>query len=194
MAYITEADIRPGSALWRDIQLSATEVSSARVTSLIAAATEVIDKLTGDHFETVLDADLTFPSPETTVLVTPGYRLQAVDSIDHIAIDGTVTALEATSYRIRPWGVERYYLDFPIGNIRLNNADYGWTAVPSDIKRASALLIFDAVKGQSADRMLATRWQTGDILFERPVSTETGIPEVDIILKRYRFAPRVGAF
>ncbi len=188
--------MRDGTALWPDLKLSPNEASNERLTSEIASATAVIERETGDVFEQKTNQTLTLPVTEFSSFVfTSGYRLTAIGAMLTVDNVGTEVAVEASRFRFHSWGIERVdgYM-FPFRSVKLTGVTYGWAATPSDIKRATAMLVYDQLKGQNASRMRATRWQAGDAIFERSENGPTGIPEVDLILARYSVrSPRIGA-
>ncbi len=195
MPYLTPADLRDGTNLWPDIKLSPQEASDARLTTEIATQSAVIEQLTGDKFEQVTGATLTLPVTEySSFIFTPGYRIRAVGSVSSVDNVGTSVLVDAEKYRFHSFGIER--LDgytWPYRSVTLTGVTYGWVATPGDVKRAVAVLVYDALKSSNASRLRATRWTAGDTTFERSVDGATGIPEVDIVVDRYRLTSRIGA-
>ena len=57
--------------------------------------------------------------------------------------------------------------------------------VPSDIRRATALLVWDHYKAESDTLRRAEAWDTPDARFTRSRSKPTGIPEADLIIARF---------
>lgn len=191
MAYLTPADFREGKALWGDVQLP-PEVSDARLTTEIAEATSVFDRLTGDHFEQVTGANLSVYGSGTMLLYTRGYRLSVVTTVSLVAPDGSSAELPSTQYLVRPWGLER--VDLAVFHqayrVDLAGVTYGWTATPYKVKRAVALLTYDSIRA-SKGKHHAVKWTSGDVEFELDPNSLTGLPEVDRIIRYYRVPARV---
>ena len=206
MAYITPAQLRPGTATWPDLVLDERDVrfetsggdTDALLTAAIAAWSAEFDAATGDHFETVSSGpDVLVVGTGTTILPVC-YRIISFTSLDQIDREGTATALGTSIYRVGTSWLER--LDGLGWNVRytyrLNDLSYGWPTTPHAVKRAVALLVWDALKAQGGGRHLARRWVAGDTEFEadRDPDDSFGIPEVDRVVRRYRLRyPRVAA-
>jgi len=191
-AYLTFADFREGTALWPDIVLSAQNAADARITSEIAAQQDEFDRLTRDHFAPETGVNLTFVGSGMALLLTPGYRLTAVTTVTTTAPDGSVTTLESTAFRVRKFGLER--LDGGVwrtqDTVALTGTSHGWAALPYQVKRAVALMVYESIKGNKG-RHHAVRWSTPDVDYETDPDSQTGIPEVDRIIKHFRVPSRI---
>ena len=71
---------------------------------------------------------------------------------------------------------------WPVGTQTVQvTGDFGWTVTPGDIKRATALYVWDLVSRQSGDLGRAKAFSRGDARIE----LADGVPEADEILKDY---------
>lgn len=192
MAYLTAADFREGTSLWPDIELAVAQASDARLGTEITEQSAFFDRLTRDHFEPATDVELSFYGSGTSLLLTPGYRLTAVESVTEVYTDGSSEVLLASQYILRPYGLERVDRQVWAREYRYDflNTDYGWAATPYKVKRAVALLVYESIRG-SKGRHHATRWSTPDVEYEVDPNSSTGLPEVDRIVAQYRVPFRV---
>ena len=190
--YLLPADFREGTALWSDIVLGNDVVSDTRLTTEILEQQREFDRLTRDHFLPITGANLTFPGSGMTLLLTPGYRLTAATTVSVTAPGGSPVALTASQYRLRAFGIER--LDGvpfrPQDTVTLTGTSYGWSACPYQVKRAVALMVYDSIRG-SKGRHHAVKWSTANVEYEADAESQTGLPEVDRIVKRFRVPRRV---
>lgn len=192
---LTAGDFRAGESLWPDIVLSANDVSSdTRIETEIAAARETFEAEVGETFGLTTAATLTFDGSGASALVTHGYRLLDVDTVTIVSPDGTTSELDADYWRVEPWGIQRTDGGtFPAAStVELGGVDHGWTTCPADVRRAVALLVYDALKPGNPLRQRAMSWEAGDIRYSRALTKPFGIPEVDAVVARYRH-PRIGA-
>ncbi len=68
---------------------------------------------------------------------------------------------------------------------------FGWLVTPADVKRAVALMVYDALKPIRADLGRVDRYSTADTSFVMSATSPTGIPEADDIIARYTRDSRV---
>lgn len=198
------------------LTLSTTEASDAQLTAAITRISTRIDQYTNDHFESASatydlngsgTSRIYLPARATaitsvstrdyasnlTVQASTAYRFHSslnaagsavVDDYDWVdVIPGQYLTSVST-----PWTDPDYSAAaWPAGaqTIRVIGT-FGWLVTPPEIKRATALLVYNSVKPIRNDLGLAQSWTTTDASFDRSVTTPSGLPEVDEIVSRYR--------
>ncbi|MGE0229451.1 MAG: hypothetical protein AB7U23_13190 [Dehalococcoidia bacterium] len=197
MAYATLADVRAEG-------LTVSDASDARVTALLSEASATIDQVTGQVFTR---------STGTKRVVGRGSRylwlplpVSSVTEIRHVEKGtGSETIIPPTSYDV---GVEA-------GNPKIERLDAKWCdgaiyevdgawgrvgsdgATPADITRATLLLVIhwagtlmdpdaNAFRRQVDLRSVTTRGRSESYGGRPSDSTLTGVPDVDLIIARYR--------
>jgi hypothetical protein len=103
-------------------------------------------------------------------------QLGELDWLDLVPLSAGLTGLSVTN----PWA-------WPVGPQTVQvTGDFGWTVTPGDIKRATALYVWDLFFRQAGDLGRARAFSRGDARIE----LADGVPEADEILKDYmRGAP-----
>ena len=179
MAYIIAADFRLATLADWCIGLDETtaDVSDANLTTLIATASALFDKYTGDHFEPEAGLTLVVDGEASPHLWMPK-RIRAVTSVSVTYYGGsTPVVVPSTSYtfeaftgdfsmlehesRISLW--PGLYIGWPGGwpkgrsNITVVG-DFSWPSTPGEVKRAVALACWERVTidGSSAIASPAT--------------------------------------
>jgi hypothetical protein len=187
MAYLTAANLTEGTALFPDVAFKPSEATSTRLTTEIASQSAAFDRLTKSRFETTSAASAEYYGSGTSLLRTYDHpNLQSVTSVAWTAVGGDTGTVDSTSYRVRKFGLEmvgsEWHEDL---KYTLTTVSYGLTSCPADVQRAVALMVLFAIKGTNIGHHRAVRWQIGDVVYEAPENSETGIPEVDRIVDRY---------
>jgi hypothetical protein len=214
MAYLTPAEFRPQTlASWcSGIELTAAQIGDADLTAAIASVSQRVEEKTGDYFTKqaglVLEHDVAAPSARLYLL----RRCTAVTTVKTRYYDESLTT-QATSpapYRlhssldtagaVRTQGLD--YLELTVAGVGLVGTywgpwtwpvgtqtvqvtgDFGWTVTPGDIKRATALYVWDLVSRQSGDLNRAKAFTSGG---GARIELADGVPEADDILKDYMF-------
>jgi hypothetical protein len=214
MAYIVPADFRPETtASWcAGLVLTADQASSPDLTVLIAGISQRVEERTGDYFTKqaglVLEHDVEAPSKRlylqrrctavttvktryydeslTTQATSPApYRLHSsLDAAGAVKIHG-LDYLELTEAGVGLIGTYWGPWIWPVGTQTVQvTGDFGWTVTPWDIKRATALHVWDAVFRQSGDLQRAKAFTSGG---GARIELADGIPEADAILADYTY-------
>lgn len=209
--YIAPADFRTATLKWftRGLELTAAEAPDADLTDAIGRAERLIEFHTGDRFDALVGTVLRLRGTGRRFLPLP-HRVRAVTAVSLVDEAGTATAAGSTYWRVHSSIVTGAGLvvgpdllelkqDLPAGNASGSwpkppwtievTGDFGWAAVPEAIKRATALIVWDLLKGRSPDLLRAERWQTGDATYEAARTRPTGIVEVDQIIEEYARFP-----
>jgi hypothetical protein len=209
MVYVAPADFRPQThASWcAGLELTASQAPDADLTVAIASVTQRINDKTNDFFEAtvglVLEHDVYAPSPRLYLM----RRCTAVTAVKTRYFDGTLVTQDANAYRLHSsldstgaveiqgsdyldltyWGVGlsgTYWgpWNWPLGTQAVQvTGTFGWTVTPGDIKRATALYVWDLFFRQAGDLQRAKAFSRGDARIE----LADGVPEADEILSRY---------
>lgn len=191
--------------------MNAQQAPSPDLTEQIAAVTQRIDYLCDDHFSpltTTIDVDVDATSPRL-YLPKRVTAITAIKTRDHL---GVLTTQPAGAYRLRSsldaagalelfaqdyvdlleWGPGlsgpdiTWSYGWPVGTQTVQiSGTIGWTVTPGDIKRATALLVWDHFERESGDVRRASRWARGDLTVERASDSLTGMPEADDLLRPF---------
>lgn len=164
---------------------------------------------------TALTMDLTVPGYDETGSRGPTRlhlpkRVRTLTAVSTRDEDGTLTVETATNYRLHSslnaggtdfnedadpydWIEVVPGKDLSTGDgvwpagpqaVRVTG-NWDWTAVPTDIKKAVAMLAYDHFKPETDNLRRATEWQTNNAAYSASSSTPTGIPPVDETIARY---------
>jgi hypothetical protein len=216
MAYLVFGDVRPDSAAEFASQLTLSESDvgdDAAITSAIARMSQRIDDVTNDHFESET-VTLELDGDGTDRLMLPK-RCTAVTTIKTRDSAAVLTTQAATVYRLHSSlystgskRLEQGGLDWvdivplsaglslslegpwawPCGPQTVQVVGtFGWTTTPGDIKRLTALLVYDHFKPIRSDLRRTDQFTTPG--GERVLMADTdpfGIPEADDIVASYR--------
>lgn len=173
MTYIAAADLRERTRKpWAvGLVLGVEEASDADLDSVIALVATRIELATGDRFDPPVpdnDEALDCAGSGTTRLYVPR-RVRSITTLKTRDTAGTLTTQASGSYRLHSSlnaagtamadGAHLDWLDvllpLTVGSVWPSGAatvqitgKFGWAAVPDDIKRLTALLVYDAVKAR----------------------------------------------
>jgi hypothetical protein len=216
MSYLSAADFRTATLAeyCKGLAISAADASDADLSSTIARMSRRVDDATNDRFES-FSATYELDGGGRPRLVLP-QRCTAVATVKTRDNLGNLTTQPTTVWRLvssltetatRPISSVDYLAVIPGNQLSgLNSWDwtycwpqgpqtvqvvgsFGWTTTPTDIKRATALLVWDHVKALDPARRSATTWATIDTNY---VTTEGGpswLREANDILGSYRRPP-----
>jgi hypothetical protein len=209
MAYVTDSDMRDGE-LYPYISIPASgagSVSPARMASLIASATAVVDAYTRDHFEPTSSTRRIENGAGGNFLYFDK-RVRGVTSVSAYDYADVLTSITSGYYQIHSslditgtnligkqgrdglslrktltfgngyWPAVPYYIDVA--------GTWDWPATPEDVKLATAMLIWSWCNNEIPPGV--ERVDSASLVFTRarPTSDSTGLPEVDALLMRYR--------
>jgi hypothetical protein len=200
--YLVANDFRVPQPWTLGLLLDDAEASDAALTDIIKEASLGVDQYTDDHFEPQAAVTLDFYTYWYDRLFLP--RIRAITSVAWRQTDDSFLTLDADTYQIvaSAFGATtadqvvirgRDYLELRtwpawsawpqmvrvIGN-------FAWPETPVDIKRATALMVWDWVKPLGDPLMRSDRWQTADTLVDLSSPNPTRIPAANDILNRYR--------
>lgn len=196
MSYLAAADFRAASLAeyCAGLELTDEEASEPRLTPAIARLSRRFDELTRDHFEEEAGLVLELAGSGTDRLYLPK-RCTAVTAVKTRDEAGVLTAESASVYRLiaslesagtrrRDRGAIDYLELVPGGDYLTTGSvwpagpqtvqitgDFGWKAVPADVKRAVALLVYDHFKPVADVLRRAVRVATADAQY-----TLEGVP------------------
>lgn len=210
MAYTVPADLRLETVKWwgQGLTLTATEISDADLTLVIAAVSQRIDDWTQDHFESETTVTEYIDGWNTSRLY-PRRRIQSITSVAVQTVGGTTyTTLAATDYEV--------VSSISGSAVRIDGSDYiavaygrtvpgsgsgawphgpnaakvigtfSWPATPENIKKAVALLVYDEVKPQADILRRGTRLNEPDMSYDLGGTTSpSGIRPVDLLISQY---------
>jgi hypothetical protein len=109
------------------------------------------------------------------------------------AVDGPSGPLDATGWAVDPLGFLKAPYELPDGDRFTVTFTYGFVLVPEDVKRAGLIRLRSLLTAERSgipDRATSfVAAEGGNFTLATPGrgGSETGIPEVDATLKRYRF-------
>ena len=217
MAYPVSADFRTATLAeyCQGLALTTAEASDAILTATIARMVARVESLCDDEFVSTAGRTYDLRGSGTSQLALPA-RCTAVTTVKTRDYLGNLTTQAATAYRLvssldaagatRITGWAYDYLELPpfqhLTGVVLDSGywwplgaetvqvvgTFGWTVTPADIKRAVALLTYDAVKAQAANLRRATQLQTADAVYTYTPTDPlrpTGIDEADDIIRDY---------
>jgi hypothetical protein len=214
MAYLTATQFRTATLaeFCHGLALDTTEAPSGELADAITRLSARLDDWTNDHYESeTLTLGITGTGGTNLLLPKRCTAVTQVHIRNHL---GVLTTQDASRYRLHssleggtrristddwlelvggtggltglPYGQTERYL-WPTGILSVDVAgSFGWTAVPGDIKRALALLVWDHFKSFRSDLRRASRYQTAELAVDVSVGTPSGMPEVDAIVADYR--------
>lgn len=212
MAYITYSDLRSATALYPYLTVPSSgngSVADARLTSMIAAATQAIDTYCRDHFEATASTTLRLQGQGSYYLDLPK-RVRAVTTVSVVDYAGTSTSFSSSYWRIHTSldsisgsniiqsGQDQLELvqDLTVGNASGRwpyppykievTGDWDWATVPEAVKYAACVLVWSWCQStlppnvESIDLGAAT-------IRRPPLDIEsTGVFEADRALQPYR--------
>lgn len=197
MAYITPADLRERTRKPWAVGLVLTEgdASDADLTTQIALVTSRIEEDLGDDFEPPSPDNDEIRSVSgwgTERLYIP-WRVRSLTTVETLKLDTGVYTVETTAdYRLHsslnstgtamvdsadwldivtPISTGLYYWPWGAGTVRLTGK-FGWAVVPDDIKRLTALMVYDAVKATGDPLTRLTQKTTVDAVITYGESRE----------------------
>lgn len=206
MVYVAPADFRLPTVkpYCIGITLDASQdISDANLTSLIAEQSAALDRYTGDHFETETGVTVKADGNEDAY-ITVAKRIQSVTSIAVTYPGGASVTVPSTSFTFEAFTGDYSQIDhesiislwpgmylwpggWPGGyrNISIVG-NLGWPACPDEIKRALALMVWGVAKPGAEPLNRAVRWSTASESYDAGMTSPTGLPEADAIIKRFR--------
>jgi hypothetical protein len=219
MAYLTATQFRDGTLAesCHGLALSLTEAPTMELADAITRLSVRLDDWTNDHFESEM-LTLGLDGRGGGNLLLPK-RCTAVTQVDIRNSSGALTTQDVARYRLHssleggtrrkddatddwlelvpgsggltglPAGWTDVYL-WPLGLLTVDvTGAFGWTAVPGDIKRALALLVWDHFKALRQDLRRTSRYSTAEMTVDPADASPSGILEVDAIIAAYRREP-----
>jgi hypothetical protein len=216
MAYVAAADLTLKSKKsWaQGLLLTEAEGDVTFVDSVIADIELQVNQMLEDDFAPEAgDADVTLElsGSGTSRLYLPR-RCRLITTVKTRADTGTLTTEAAISYRLHSSlnaagtaMVDNSHFDWIdiIQPLSVGSSwpegwqtvqvvgKFGWTSPPNDIKRLVTLLVYDTIKEKNSNLRRTEKLQTdqNSFIFVNPDPDETGIPEADRIIRRYRRSP-----
>lgn len=186
------------------------EIIDDVVDATIARMVDRFERWTNDQFTSTEDVTLTLTASRSDRIAIPR-RCTAIDKLETVAFDGTVTEQDTGVYRLHSSldddGAERLdtydYIELIAGTAGLVNTvnpsrfdpgtgtvlatgTFGWTVVPPDVAYAVALMVWDHCVQQRADLHRVTSRTTATESVQYAVTEPTGMPEVDEIIADFR--------
>ena len=212
MAYVQLNDFRSASLaeFCRGIPLTAAEADDTDLAAAIARMQLRVDDFTNDRFEAFTTTYL-LDGRGRIRLVLPN-RCMSVATVKTRDNVGTLTTQATTVWRLvqsltesgtQPISSFDYLAVVPGQQLAgMNSWDwpyawptgpntvevtgsFGWPSPPSDIRRATALMVWDHFRGLDPMRRSATSWATLDTTYG-PTSGSTQLQEANQILTEYR--------
>jgi len=200
VTYIAAADFRERTvaSYCAGLILGETDGLDAYIDLIVAQVTTQVELDLGDDFEPAGG------DPDETVecngsgrarMYTPR-RVRALTTVKTRADDGTLTVVATTDYRLHSSlvsgtamrdGSKLDYLEhlvnvWPLGEQTVQLVGkFGWSAVPTDIKRLVALKVYDLVKAKAGPLSTIVQRTTADAILTYGPSTE--VAEIE---NRYR--------
>ncbi len=190
-----------------------TQYTSGEITTEIAFAEELIEEICEDIFYSKTETNTFDGTGNVKLFFMPKvkYRLLTVTSVRELDLDGTTvldTLTENVDFKLYPFYVEtsRYVEGdsprrrfgtggvWPTGQNNIQIAGtWGHPAVPAEIKRATILLALERLKPGSTNQtpgdVRSIGWDDFRVSFKASGASntysETGLNEVDRILRRY---------
>lgn len=210
MAVLTPAVFREG-ALVDATQGCAipAAIPDAVITAAIARMTERFEYYADDQFESTAATTIILPGSGLSRLRIPK-RTTAVTTLKTVDYAGTETTQAATTYRLhsslntagtKATGLfdfveilagtsgftnmlNPYYFDRGAGTVKLTGT-FGWTVTPPDVKRAVALMVWDALQPRRADLHRVTSVSNTSEAISYADTEPTGMLEVDDIIQQF---------
>lgn len=215
MAYVVPNDFRPDTlqAWTLGLPLTVSEAPDAVLTATIAAVALSVDQLCDDHFEPETGATVYINGRGLRTLYLPK-RIRAVTSVAFRQLDATYVTQTATTYVVEGSALAAAteadvnvsgpdYLEatssvssalggawsggvWPTGARAVRViGDFSWPVVPSNIKRAVALLVWNWLKPTNDALRRADSMSTQEATYNLSAGL-TGMPEADRLLRMYR--------
>lgn len=205
MTYLVPADFRTGTVQSWTLGLTLTEsqVSNAALTDIIAAASVGVDQFTDDHFEPQTGVTLDLYVPWYDRLFLP--RIRAITSVATRQADDSFLTVAASKYQIVASALGATVAD----QVQIEGRDYlelrgwgtaysttvvrvignfAWPVTPVEIKRATALVVWDWARQKSDQLQRSDHWETAGSVFDVTAPNPTRVPEANDILHRYQRA------
>lgn len=218
MAYIAAADLRTATALYPYLTVPSTgngSVSDARLTSMIAAATQAIDTYCRDHFEPTAATTIRLQGDSSRWLYLPK-RIRAVTTVALVDPSGVSTTYDSTYWRMHTsfnnvsganivqGGFDAFEVKSSLSGTSsvgwpLNaegwppapwhieiTGDWDWAVVPEAVKQAACLLVWSWCQMNTPPNVEG--FSAGGVSIRRPplAVESTGVFEADRLLAPLR--------
>ena len=217
MAYLTAADFDPDSLNEACQGYDLGDVDPAKITAAIARLSQRLDDLCEDHFENENELALDLDSWASSRLILPK-RCTSVTTVKLRDETGTLGAAQpVAAFRLhsslylgtsRRFGTDLDWLEtvpLSTGLVDSTSAylwpqgpqtvqvvgDFGWLAVPSDIKAALAQMVWDHFSAQAGalgrtEQLSANGETFRFVTVDIASGVYTGLRDVDAIIADYR--------
>lgn len=226
MTYLAPASFRTDSLDEACRGLALDDVPDAPLTAAIARLSQRIDDWCGDHFEAEaaytlvatgtglgrlyldkrcravtsvkirqVDGTLSAAAATTAYRLRSSLNTAGTARVNGSNLDWLELVYGAAGLPATTWGYGPYVWPCETNAIEIVG-DFSWTAVPGDIQRALAMLVYDHFHDIRPALRAAESVQTDTVVvrYVQPnpaAGLYSGIPDVDGIIGDYRRAPRV---
>lgn len=229
-SYLVVDDLRTPGERYQKLSVSNNEAGDDVLGQMIVDASELLDRLTGDHFlptsgTIIVDGPTVDGFNRRGRLLMLPRRVRSVTSVSSVASDGTtLEAYDADAYRVHSsltdpattdtptyFGAKGYdgveflsprssdSVTFPSGyyfggafpsysRAVAIAGTFDWAATPEPIKQATAWLVMNWTRSRQTPPRTQSM-NSGRVQFQiNQDATETGIEEVDRVVRQYRRA------